>query len=169
MYREFWRPNDEATSGRVVIYPSGPPEAKNGVGDALATLLGEMFSLYVSTRALHWQKPERSLLLAEQAEQILATTDLIAERVQVLGGSPIRSIGEIGPLQWINDSAAPSALNCDSLTALLRGNRWVAKAMRRIHARCEAEGDFASAFLLEDWIDEAEGRYWFLFEMRRDA
>jgi starvation-inducible DNA-binding protein len=39
--------------------------------------------------------------------------------------------------------------------------------MRETHDLCEKRRDVASASLLENWIDEAERRTWFLFEATR--
>ena len=110
----------------------------------------------------------RRLLLAEQADQVLVTIDTIGERVRALRpGNPIRSIGEIGQLHRMSDIASTNLTMRETLAALLRDSRMIAKQMRRTYALCKAHDDFASARLLEDWIDEAEGRYWFLFEMHR--
>jgi starvation-inducible DNA-binding protein len=88
--------------------------------------------------------------------------------VQALGGTPIGSVGEISRLHGPADSVPADLILLDILAALLRENRQIAKQMRRVYTLCRAHGDFVSARLLEDWIDEAEGRYWFLFEMHRD-
>jgi starvation-inducible DNA-binding protein len=107
-------------------------------------------------------------VLAGQADQVLVTIDTIGERVRVLGGTPVRSIGEISRLHWIRDGASADPTVREMLAALLRDSGMIAKQMRRNYALCRAHGDFVSARLLEDWIDEADGRYWFFFEMHRD-
>ncbi len=104
------------------------------------------------------------LLLDDQATQIFATTDVIAERVRKLGAQTIKSIGQIGRLQGIEDNGAAQVAARDMLAELLRDNQRLAGEMRQAHALCDDEGDVATASLLENWIDEAEGRAWFLYE-----
>ncbi len=173
MYSEIWQPDGQTSTDPIVTYIDLQLEEHNEVCDALTTLLVDLFALYVKTKVFHWQASGlgsrgRHLLLAEQADQVLVTIDTIGERVRALGGTPIRSIGEISRLPWICDSASTDLTTREMLAALLRNTRLIARQMRRNYALCRAHGDFASASLLEDWIDEAEGRYWFLFEMHRD-
>jgi starvation-inducible DNA-binding protein len=173
MYSEIWQPGEQTSIDPIVTYINLQLEERNEVCDALTTLLADLFALYVKTKVFHWHASGlgsrvRRLLLAEQADQVLATIDTIGERVRALGGTPIRSIGEISRLHPISDSAPADLTMREMLAALLRDNRQIAKQMRRPHTQCKVHGDFASARLLEDWIDEAEGRYWFLFEMHRD-
>jgi starvation-inducible DNA-binding protein len=107
------------------------------------------------------------LLLDEQAEQIFAATDDIAERVRKVGGTTLRSIGEIGRLQRVLDNDADGVTPPDMLAELHDDNLQIAARMREAHEVCDAHGDVASASLLENWIDEAERRVWFLFEASR--
>jgi starvation-inducible DNA-binding protein len=180
MYSEIWQ-HDGHTSGDPIVTHTGLHlEEHNEVCDALTTLLADLFALYVKTKVFQWHASGlgprgRRLLLAKQADQILVTIDTIlvtidtiGERVRALGGTPIRSIGEISRPHRIGGSASVELTMREMLAALLRDSRLVAKQMQRICARCRAHGDLVSARLLEDWIDEAEGRYWFLFEMHRD-
>jgi len=174
MYSEIWQPGEQTSIDPIVTCIALQLEERNEVCDALTTLLADLFALYVKTKVFHWHASGlgsrvRRLLLAEQADQILATIDSIGERVRALGGTPIRSIGEISRLHPISDSAPADLTRREMLAALLRDNRLIAKQMRRAYALCSAHDDFASARLLEDWIDEAECRYWFVFEMRRDG
>jgi starvation-inducible DNA-binding protein len=99
--------------------------------------------------------------------QILATTDAIAERVRKLGGTTVRSIGHISRLQRFSDNDADYVMPLDMLAELREDNVQLAARMRETHALCDEHGDVASASLLEPWIDEAEGRTWFLFEASR--
>ena len=173
MYSEIWQPGEQTSIDPIVTYIDLQLEERNEVCDALTTLLADLFALYVKTKVFHWHASGlgsrgRRLLLAEQADQVLATIDTIGERVRALGGTPIRSIGEISRLHPISDSAPADLTRREMLAALLRDNRLIAKQLRRTYAMCGAHDDFASARLLEGWIDEAECRYWFVFEMRRD-
>jgi starvation-inducible DNA-binding protein len=173
MYDEIWQRDGQTATEPVVTYVDLQLEEQNEVCDALTTLLADLFALYVKTKLFHWHVSGLSshgghLVLAEQADQILVTIDTIGERVRALGGTPIRSISEISRLHWIRDGVTADPTVREMLAALLRDSRMTTKQMRRNYALCRAHGDFTSARLVEDWIDEAEGRYWFLFEMHRD-
>jgi len=134
---------------------------------ALSALLPDMFALYLKTKNLHWhvsglQFHGCHLLLDDQAAQILATTDLINERVRKLAGRIITCIGYIGQLQDIEDNDPDEVAPRDMLAELLKENRLLAKRMQQAHSLCDECGDVVSARLVENWIDEAEGRAWFL-------
>ena len=63
------------------------PNATKALSGALNVLLADMFALYMKTKNFHWHVSgahfrDYHLLLDEQAEQIFATTDDIAERVR---------------------------------------------------------------------------------------
>jgi starvation-inducible DNA-binding protein len=105
----------------------------------------------------------------EQATQIFAMTDTIAERVRKIGGATLRSIGQIGRLQRVVDNDATDVAARDMLVELRKDNLQLAGYMREAHALCDEHGDVATASLLENWIDEAEGRSWFLLEATRSA
>ena len=109
------------------------------------------------------------LLLDEQAEQIFAATDDIAERARKIGGRTLRSIAEIGRLQRVLDNEADYVTPLDMLAELREDNMELAARMRETHGLCDEHGDVATASLLENWIDEAERRVWFLFEASRRA
>ena len=139
---------------------------------ALNLLLADMFGLYVKTKNFHWHISgphfrDFHLLLDEQADQIFATTDAIAERVRKIGGTTIRSIDHIGRLQRVLDNDADFVTPMDMLAELRDDNQQLAANLRETHGLCDEHGDVASASLIETWIDEAERRTWFLFEATR--
>ena len=103
----------------------------------------------------------------DQAAQLYATTDVIAERVRKVGGATIRSIGHIARLQRVLDNDADYVSPLDMLAELRDDNKQLAARMRETHGVCDEHGDVATASLLENWIDEAEQRVWFLFETSR--
>ena len=103
----------------------------------------------------------------EQAGQILATTDDIAERVRKIGPTTLRSVGHIGRLQRVSDNDADYVTPLDMLAELREDNLHLAASMREAHGLCDEYEDVATASLLENWIDEAEKRIWFLFESGR--
>jgi starvation-inducible DNA-binding protein len=147
-------------------------QATKDVSAALNLLLADVFALYMKTKNFHWHISgphfrDYHLLLDEQADQLYAITDLIAERVRKVGGTTLRSIGQISRLQRVKDNDADYVTPDDMLAELREDNRALAARMREAHVVCEEHGDVATASLLEVWIDEAERRVWFLFETRR--
>lgn len=148
---------------------------QNAVRDlagALNILLADMFGLYLKTKNFHWHVSgphfrDFHLLLDEQAEQIFATTDDMAERVRKIGGTTVRSIGHVSRLQRIKDNNADFVTPMDMLAELRDDNKELVARMRETHGLCDEHGDVATASLLETWIDEAERRSWFLFEATR--
>jgi starvation-inducible DNA-binding protein len=111
--------------------------------------------------------PDYHRLLDEQGDQIFAVTDAIAERVRKIGGTTLRSIGQIARLQRVLDNDAAFVTPLDMLAELRDDNKQLVASLREAHALCDEHGDVASASLLENWIDEAERRTWFLFEVTR--
>jgi starvation-inducible DNA-binding protein len=143
--------------------------AVRDISASLNALLADMFGLYVKTKNFHWHVTgphfrDYHLLLDDQAAQIFAATDTIAERVRKLGGTTLRSIGHIARLQRITDNDANGVTPQDMLAELREDNMQLAVSMRGAHALCDEHGDVASASLLENWIDETEQRVWFLRE-----
>jgi len=135
-------------------------------------LLADTFAIYMKTKNFHWHMSgphfrDFHLLLDEQADQIYATTDAIAERVRKLGRTTIRSIGHIKKLQRLLDNDADFVTPEDMLAELREDNIQLAAYMRETHDMCSELGDVATTSLLENWIDEAERRVWFLFESSR--
>jgi len=147
-------------------------DAVRQISGALNSLLADMFALYLKTKNFHWHISgphfrDFHLLLDEQADQIFATTDPIAERVRKIGGTTLRSIGQIGAQKRLLDNDAEFVTPRDMLAELRDDNKQLTGEMRRTHALCDEHGDVATASLLEVWIDEAERRTWFLFEATR--
>jgi starvation-inducible DNA-binding protein len=148
--------------------------ATQDVAAALNLLLADAFALYMKTKNFHWHMSgphfrDYHLLLDEHADQIFATTDDLAERVRKIGGTTLRSIGHVARLQRVLDNDAEYVSPLDMLAELRDDNKQMVAAMREAHNVCDEHGDVASASLLENWIDEAERRVWFLFEAgRRD-
>jgi starvation-inducible DNA-binding protein len=146
--------------------------AVRDISGALNVLLADMFGLYMKTKNFHWHVSgahfrDYHLLLDEQATQIFATTEDIAERVRKIGGMTLRSIGQISRSQRIFDNDADYVTPLDMLAELRDDNKQLVASMRETHGLCDEHGDVASASLLENWIDEAERRTWFLFEASR--
>jgi starvation-inducible DNA-binding protein len=148
--------------------------AVRDISNALNGLLADAFALYLKTKNFHWHVSgphfrDYHLLLDEQAEQIFATTDELAERVRKIGGVTLRSIGDISKHQSIKDNDEDFVPPREMLRELLADNKAVAQAMREAHDLCDKHEDVATASLLEVWIDQTERRTWFLFEASRNA
>lgn len=142
------------------------------VSAALNLLLADMFALYMKTKNFHWHVSgphfrDYHLLLDEQADQLYATTDPIAERVRKLGGTTVRSIGQISRWQRVKDNDSDYVTPGDMLAELREDNQALVARMREAHVVCDEHRDVATASLLEVWIDEAERRVWFLYETGR--
>jgi starvation-inducible DNA-binding protein len=147
-------------------------DAVRDISGALNILLADMFALYLKTKNFHWHVSgphfrDYHLLLDEQGEQIFAATDAIAERVRKIGGTTLRSIGHINRLKRVLDNDADYVTPKDMLAELRDDNKELTARMRETHDLCDEHGDVASTSLLENWIDEAERRTWFLFETTR--
>jgi starvation-inducible DNA-binding protein len=144
------------------------------ISEALNGLLADSFALYLKTKNFHWHVSgphfrDYHLLLDEQSEQIFGTTDELAERVRKIGGTTLRSIGQIAKLQSIKDNDEKFVPPREMLRELMNDNKAVAKAMREAHEIADKHEDAATAGLLETFIDATERRTWFLFEASRDA
>ena len=123
----------------------------------------------MKTKNFHWHVSgphfrDYHLLLDEQADQIYAMTDPIAERIRKVGGNTLRSIGHIARLQRIKDNDADYVDPEDMLAELCEENKTLAARLREAHNVCEEFRDVGTASLIEIWIDETERRTWFLFE-----
>lgn len=157
----------------VVVRPGGltdlPEAGTRDIGAALRALLADFFALYVKTKNFHWHMSgphfrDYHLLLDEQATQLFAVTDPLAERARKIGAPAIRSIADIARLQRLSDNSETYVDPQDMLAELRDDSVRVTAAMRQAHAVCDEYGDVATASLLEVWIDESEGRTWFLNE-----
>jgi starvation-inducible DNA-binding protein len=147
--------------------------ATQEISSALRPLLADVFALYVKTKNFHWHMSGRHfrdyhLLLDEHAEQIFAMTDDIAERARKLGGTTLRSIGDISRHQTLKDNDAEFITPKEMLAELHSDNVHLTRSLRSTHEVCDRHNDVATASLIENWIDETERRSWFLSEIAAD-
>lgn len=147
-------------------------DARRDLTGALNALLADVFSLYLKTKNFHWHMSgphfrDYHLLLDDHGDQLYAMTDAIAERVRKIGGTTIRSIGQIARLSRIADNDADFVTPADMLSELHEDEKALALRMLAVHALCDDTNDVATASLLENWIDESQRRSWFLFESTR--
>ncbi|EJJ31059.1 Dps family protein [Rhizobium sp. CF142] len=151
-----------------------PTNAITDISAALTALLADVFALYVKTKNFHWHMSgphfrDYHLLLDEQAEQIFDMTDEVAERARKIGGTTLRSIGQIARQQRIPDNDADYVTPEDMLSELREDNLHLVSILREVHEVCDEHNDVATASLIENWIDQSERRTWFLFETTRQA
>jgi starvation-inducible DNA-binding protein len=165
----------ELTAGRDnALTPRTEIDAKSvrDIAGALTALLADVFALYIKTKNFHWHMSgphfrDYHLLTDEQGDQLFAITDDIAERVRKIGGTTLRSVGHIARVKRIVDNDADSIRPEDMLGELWEDNKALILSMRNAHNVCDEAGDVATTSLLENWIDEAQRRAWFLFEAAR--
>jgi starvation-inducible DNA-binding protein len=148
--------------------------ATTDISATLNAILADVFAIYMKTKNFHWHMSgphfrDYHLLLDEQADQLYAMTDPIAERIRKVGGSTLRSISHIGRVQRVLDNDAEYVEPSDMLAELREDNKALASRLREAHNVCDEHRDIASASLIEVWIDETERRTWFLFEASRGA
>ena len=144
--------------------------AVNEIAQELRQLLADVFVLFVKTKNFHWHMSgphfrDYHLLLDEQAGELFGMTDAIAERARKLGGASLRSVSDIARHQRLQDNDAPCVPPQDMLAELTADNRRLTRLLRRSHGVCDEHNDLATASLIENWIDQAERRAWFLSEI----
>jgi starvation-inducible DNA-binding protein len=142
------------------------------IASAMNAILADVFALYLKTKNFHWHMSgphfrDYHLLLGEQADQLFAMTDPIAERIRKIGGFTLRSIGHISRTQRLLDNDAEYVEPLDMIAELADDNKTLAARLREAHNVCDEHRDIATASLIEVWIDETERRTWFLFETTR--
>jgi starvation-inducible DNA-binding protein len=155
-----------------------PTDLKSGaikdIAAAMNGILADVFALYLKTKNFHWHMSgphfrDYHLLLDEQADQLYAMTDPIAERIRKVGGTTLRSIGHIARTQRVLDNDAEYVQPLDMLAELRDDSKMLAGSLREAHDVCDEHRDIATASLIEVWIDETERRTWFLFEASRQG
>jgi starvation-inducible DNA-binding protein len=144
------------------------------ISSSLRKLLADVFALYVKTKNFHWHMSgphfrDYHLLLDQQATQVFAMTDEIAERARKLGGTTLRSISDISRHQRLADNNAEFVAPNDMLVELRGDNQELTRSLRAAHELCDRRRDVATASLIDNWIDETERRTWFLSEVSRES
>jgi len=148
--------------------------ATRDIAGAMNAILADVFALYLKTKNFHWHMSgphfrDYHLLLDEQADELFAMTDPIAERTRKVGGTTLRSIGHISRTQRVLDNDADYVQPLDMLAELREDNKALAANLREVHNVCDEHRDIATTSLIEVWIDETERRTWFLFEASRQG
>jgi starvation-inducible DNA-binding protein len=148
--------------------------ASMDIAGGMNAILADVFALYMKTKNFHWHMSgphfrDYHLLLDEQADQLYAMADPIAERIRKTGGSTLRSIGHIARIQRVKDNDAEYVDPLDMLAELREDNQDLAARLREVHDMVDEHRDIGTASLIESWIDETERRTWFLFESSRNG
>lgn len=148
--------------------------AARTVADALNIVLADLFALYLKTKNFHWHMSgphfrDYHLLLDDQASEIFAATDAVAERVRKTGNTTLRSIGDVARHQTVRDNDADFVAPGAMLMELREDSRRLVESLRAAKSLAEAAGDNATSAAIDDWTDQAERRAWFLFEASRSA
>jgi starvation-inducible DNA-binding protein len=149
-------------------------DAVEEISSNLRRLLADVFALYVKTKNFHWHISGRHfrdyhLLLDEQATEIFAITDTIAERARKIGGTTVRSISDIARNQRLKDNNKEGVSPQEMIRELCEDNQQLTRTLRATHEVCDRHNDVATASLIEVWIDESEKRTWFLAEIAQDS
>jgi len=156
-----------------IIAPSDLDRTRaSDIEGAMNAILADVFALYLKTKNFHWHMSgahfrDYHLLLDEQADQLYAMTDPIAERIRKVGGTTLRSIGHISRIQRVLDNNESYVEPLDMLAELHEDNKMLITRLRETHGVCDEHGDIDTASLVEVWMDETERRSWFLFEAGR--
>ena len=163
-----------ATSDTTATRTDLSGNAVEEISSNLRRLLADVFALYVKTKNFHWHISGRHfrdyhLLLDEQATEIFAITDTIAERARKIGGTTIRSISDIAKNQRLKDNNKENVSPMDMISELREDNQQLTRSLRSTHDICDRHNDVATASLIEVWIDESEKRTWFLAEIVQDV
>ncbi len=146
-----------------------PDSAVNAIAKVINPLIADTFVLYLKTKNFHWHMSGKHfrdyhLLLDEQGEAIFDTVDPLAERVRKLGALTVHSFAEILKLATLRESEGEFLTPQEMFEELIADNKSMVESMRKAHDVCDDKKDVATASLLENYIDEAEKRLWFLFE-----
>src|ERR1700733_13203720 len=156
-------------TARLRVTTTFDASASESIAGEMNAILADVFALYLKTKNFHWHMSgphfrDYHLLLDDQADELYAMTDPIAERIRKTGGSTLRSIGHISRVQRIKDNDADYVDPLDMLAELREDNQTLAARLREVHDIVDDVRDIATASLIENWIDETERRTWFLFE-----
>jgi starvation-inducible DNA-binding protein len=145
-------------------------EQTQAITEALNPLIADAFTLYAKLKNFHWHLSgshfrDFHLLFDEQADQVLASIDLMAERVRRVGGTTIRSIRHISQLQTIPDDNDEFVPPGEMIRRLMEDHKTIAREQRDAIQVCDQNRDSVTSNVLQEILDDTERRKWFLFEI----
>ncbi len=135
--------------------------------DALNGALADHLALYLKTKNFHWHVAGSHfrglhLMFDEQATEIIGVTDIIAERVRKIGATTLTSLGSVAAHTVIADQDNPE-LKSDSMVSELRDdNARLVERLKAVKLASEEAEDYPTNGMVDDWIDQAQKRVWFL-------
>lgn len=146
----------------------------SAITDVLNPLVADHISLYIKTKNYHWHLSgprfrDLHLLFDEQAEAILAAVDTIAERVRRIGGTTVRSIGHVSQLRTLSDDNDNFVSSQHMVRRLMEDHNQIVQNMRAAVELCEQNKDLGTTNELQELLDKAERRKWFLFEISQEG
>jgi starvation-inducible DNA-binding protein len=141
--------------------------ARGVLVDNLNGLLADYFALYLKTKNFHWHVTgpnfrDLHLMFDEQATELFALTDIIAERVRKNGAETLTSIGAIAGKSRIKNQDRTGLDAADMVRELIADNSALIEFLRETKAAATQAGDNATEGAIDDWTDQAEQRVWFL-------
>lgn len=162
------------TDARLATPTGLDASAVPAISEALNRLIADAIALYLKTKNYHWHLAgqhfrDYHVLFDEQAAEIIAPIDELAERVRKIGGTTLRGISDVSRLQSISDDNDAFVPAHEMVARLLADNRRMAEAQRAAIDLCDEHRDHATAAMLEVILDQTERRIWFLFEIAQDA
>jgi starvation-inducible DNA-binding protein len=172
-------PQSSQSQVQIKSYPAPSPlatetdlksEEVQAITEAINPLIADAFALYTKTKNYHWHVAgshfrDYHKLFDKQAESLLKSIDLLAERVRRIGGTTIRSIGHISQLQTVKDDNSDYVPTGEMMRRLMEDNKRMAQKQRAAYEICERCHDVATSGVLQGLIDETERRTWYLFEV----
>ncbi len=146
------------------------PEQVQAVVEAVNPIIADSYALYAKTKNFHKHVAsshfrDYHLLFDDQAEQIFAAIDILAERMRRISGATIRCISHVSELQTIEDDNDDYVTPEQMVQRLLADNRHIARIQRKAIKTTEDNDDSPTSNLLQDILDQTEKRIWLLFEM----
>ena len=141
--------------------------SKTALIEALNGALADHLALYIKTKNFHWHIAgprfrDLHLLFDEQAAQIISLVDVIGERVRKNDEYTLTSVGSVAKMTAIKDQDDVT-LTPDAMVAELRDdNRKLLERLEQVKQTSEEANDNATNGIVDDWIDQAEERVWFL-------
>ncbi len=141
--------------------------AKKALVDGLNGLLADHLALYLKTKNFHWHVTGREfrdlhLLFDEQATEIFANVDVIAERVRKNAATTLTSLGAVAAKTKVADEDDTALKPMQMVEKLRDDNAALVKSLKELKELAGDAGDNATDGLIDDWTDQAEQRVWFL-------